>query len=175
MSEPTPYEVLGVAPTASADEIRRAYLALARASHPDLQRQDGRGAAEERMRRINAAWAILGDEARRRRYDEEWRRAVRAGTSRGASSGEFIPIVDDDTDYAAVLDDTPVSGTTVSRLLQVLPAALWIAGVPALVSGFVAGFPPLLALGVICLVLGGVAFVAVPALAVARSYQDDRS
>lgn len=59
-----PYEVLGVSPTASDDEIRRAYVALARRFHPDAN-PDG----EERMRAVNEAWAVLGDRQRRRDYD----------------------------------------------------------------------------------------------------------
>ncbi|MEJ5254262.1 MAG: J domain-containing protein [Acidimicrobiales bacterium] len=173
MTETDPYEVLGVAPTASPEEIRRAYLALARSWHPDLQPGEARVAAEERMRRINAAWAILGDEARRARFDRERERAAPPGPSHGGASPGFRPIAEDDTDYAALLDELPVTGSTIPRLVQVLPAMLCMAGVLALICGFVASFPPLLALGAIGVVAGLVAFVAVPALAVVRSYRDE--
>jgi hypothetical protein len=49
----TPYEVLGVPPTASAEEIRRAYLTLARRHHPDA------GGSTDEMRRLNEAWSAL--------------------------------------------------------------------------------------------------------------------
>jgi hypothetical protein len=49
----TPYEVLGVSPTASPAEIRRAYLTLARRHHPDA------GGDVDQMRRLNEAWAAL--------------------------------------------------------------------------------------------------------------------
>jgi curved DNA-binding protein CbpA len=59
----THYEVLGVAPTASAAEIKRAYRDQARRHHPDL------GGGDDTMERLNRAWATLGDPARRRAYD----------------------------------------------------------------------------------------------------------
>jgi molecular chaperone DnaJ len=49
-----PYAVLGVDPTADLADIRRAYLAQLRASHPDLR--PGDAAAEERTRDLNWAW-----------------------------------------------------------------------------------------------------------------------
>ncbi|HEX4820959.1 MAG TPA: J domain-containing protein [Acidimicrobiales bacterium] len=70
----TLYDVLGVVPTASADEVRRAYLSRARESHPDRYIDASatqRDAAEGRMREVNEAWRILGNPRRRRRYDLE--------------------------------------------------------------------------------------------------------
>jgi molecular chaperone DnaJ len=60
------YEVLGVGRTATADEIRRAYRTLARAHHPDVNRDDG---AEERFKEINEAYEVLSDADRRAAYD----------------------------------------------------------------------------------------------------------
>jgi DnaJ-domain-containing protein 1 len=70
----TLYDVLGVVPTAAADEVRRAYLARARESHPDRYVDASpaqRNAAEGRMREVNEAWRVLGNPRRRRRYDLE--------------------------------------------------------------------------------------------------------
>ncbi len=68
------YEVLGVQPTATAGELRRAYLERARTYHPDRYVDAGgrdRAEAERSMREVNEAWRVLGDPARRRRYDAE--------------------------------------------------------------------------------------------------------
>lgn len=63
-----PYKVLGVTRGASEDDIRRAYRRLAKENHPDLH--PGDKAAEERFKRINAAFAIVGDAEKRRQFDQ---------------------------------------------------------------------------------------------------------
>jgi DnaJ-class molecular chaperone len=61
------YPVLGVAKTASAADITKAYRKLAKKLHPDLN--PGDKAAEEKFKKITAAYDILGDEQKRGRYD----------------------------------------------------------------------------------------------------------
>ncbi len=69
------YEVLGVAPSASPEEIRRAYRHRARALHPDRQVDaahvsDNRADESVRaMQVLNEAWRVLGDRERRMAYD----------------------------------------------------------------------------------------------------------
>jgi DnaJ-class molecular chaperone len=63
----TPYEVLGVKPGASADEIRKAYRKLAKQFHPDLN--PGKPEAEARFKSISAAYDLLSDPEKRARYD----------------------------------------------------------------------------------------------------------
>jgi len=72
MAEPNFYELLGVSPTASLDEIKSAYRELVKRYHPDLfssEREKTR--ANEKLLQINQAYAVLGDPARRREYDEK--------------------------------------------------------------------------------------------------------
>lgn len=80
----TPYEVLGVAPTAGIDELKRAYRRLLRETHPDV------GGDAARFHAVQHAWAIVGDPEARARYDRTRvgapERAQR-GSSRSRSSG----------------------------------------------------------------------------------------
>jgi len=62
-----PYEILGVAKTATADDIRKAYRKLAKKLHPDLNPGDKR--AEEQFKEVAAANDLLSDPDKRRRFD----------------------------------------------------------------------------------------------------------
>lgn len=62
-----PYSVLGVAKDASQDDIRKAYRALVKKFHPDLN--PGNAEAEERFKEIGSAYEIVGDEDKRARFD----------------------------------------------------------------------------------------------------------
>ena len=62
-----PYETLGVEPNASQDDIRNAYRKAAKETHPDLN--PGQPEAERRFKEINAAYDIIGDADKRKRYD----------------------------------------------------------------------------------------------------------
>jgi curved DNA-binding protein CbpA len=66
-SERDYYAILGVAVTATDEEIKRAYRKLALQSHPDRNPGDRR--AEEGFKRISEAYAVLMDSTRRRDYD----------------------------------------------------------------------------------------------------------
>lgn len=62
-----PYRELGVSKGASQDEIKKAFRRLAKELHPD--QNPGDKAAEERFKRVTAAFDILGDAEKRARYD----------------------------------------------------------------------------------------------------------
>lgn len=62
-----PYQELGVSRTATADEIRKAFRKLAKANHPDTN--PGNKEAEERFKRVSAAFDIVGDPEKRKKFD----------------------------------------------------------------------------------------------------------
>jgi DnaJ-class molecular chaperone len=62
-----PYLELGVPRTAGADELRRAFRKLAKQYHPD--KNQGNKEAEERFKRVSAAFDLLGDEEKRKKFD----------------------------------------------------------------------------------------------------------
>lgn len=74
------YERLGVPAGSTQEQIRLAYLRMARANHPDTRDQQdpaGAGESQRAMVAINAAWFVLGDPDRRAAYDEELQRLDR--------------------------------------------------------------------------------------------------
>ncbi len=62
-----PYDVLGVKPDATEDEIRAAYRKLAKELHPDLNPGDRE--AEEKFKTVSVAYDLLGDAEKRARFD----------------------------------------------------------------------------------------------------------
>ena len=65
------YMTLGLTPDSSAEEIKKVYRKLAMQYHPD--RNGGNPESEDRLKEINGAYQILGDEEKRRRYDLQYR------------------------------------------------------------------------------------------------------
>jgi curved DNA-binding protein CbpA len=66
-SERDYYEVLGIAPSASTEEIREAYHKRAFQCHPDRHQESEE--ANKKMQQLNEAYAILSDPIKRREYD----------------------------------------------------------------------------------------------------------
>jgi curved DNA-binding protein len=85
------YSTLGVAKTATEKEIKQAYRKLARKHHPDVNPTDK--SAESRFKELNEAYEVLGDPAKRKKYDElgaNWRAYEQAGAG-GAGGQGFNP------------------------------------------------------------------------------------
>lgn len=82
-----PYQELGVSRSASADEIRKAFRKLAKAHHPDTN--PGNKASEERFKRVSAAFDILGDAEKKKKFDAGEIDADGRETFRGQAGGPF--------------------------------------------------------------------------------------
>lgn len=80
------YDVLGVKPDASADEIKSAYRKLARKFHPDVSKEKN---AEERFKDINEAFEALREPERRAAYDQARAGGFRAGDEFRPGGGGF--------------------------------------------------------------------------------------
>jgi len=77
------YAVLGVPESASAKDVKAAYRKLSRQLHPDAN--PGDASAEERFKEVSAAYDVLGDETKRKEYDEVRRLGPMAGAGLGGA------------------------------------------------------------------------------------------
>jgi curved DNA-binding protein len=82
------YDILGVARTASADEIKSAYRKLARKLHPDATKNDPK--STERFKEVQEAYEVLSDETKRRNYNDFGHAGVGA-TPGGEQAGGADP------------------------------------------------------------------------------------
>lgn len=162
----THYEVLGVDPSATTEEIRAAYLRLARALHPDTAEPGAEGASVD-IAQVNAAWEVLRDAEARTRYDRE------VGIQRRY---QFVPIDPDDPDddwfrYAPDVGDprTAPGG-------KVLAIPLVAAAVAVLLIGawLVVGHPGLLVAAIVGGAVSAIGFVVAPMVAMARAARYER-
>lgn len=183
MTSVTLYDVLGVRPTATTAEIRAAYLVSARSAHPDVAGAGG----EDRMRDVNAAWSVLGDDEARRLYDLtlDDRNATRStnANSRSTSSPStskvsrpqdrpFVPfhtVDEDDDDEWRYADDTTDPATAPSAGLQFTPILTVLGGVLLVIAGLVLRAAPIAAVGGVVILLGLVAFLLVPLAVMAKA------
>jgi hypothetical protein len=176
------YEILGVDPSASMAEIRRSYLRLARESHPDRHAgsETARLEAEQRMRRINAAWAVLGDVDERSAYDRERLRG-QARAPFTASTNEPVaeprPWQPYDTGPAPGFDeddDRPITDSALPSWLKTGPALGVLFGIAAILVGSLVGVTAVFELGVVMMIVSAVMFAAAPLVALSLSRSQDR-
>ena len=83
------YEVLGVSRSADASAIKKAYRKLAKKYHPDSNVGDA--SAAEHFKEVNEAYDVLGDEKKRKLYDQYGHAAFEEGFGQGANgySGSY--------------------------------------------------------------------------------------
>lgn len=173
------YDELGVAPQASPVEIRRAYLALARRFHPDQLHGASaadRAQAAARMARVNAAWTVLSDPAKRAAYDATRSGGAAAGPGYVRDVGDtwqpFDPAAEDID--PRLFDDTPTGAPTLRRGLTFLPAAFAVAGVVLLILGMMIGLGGLVLVGLALVVGSALSFLLLPLVALLNSSRADR-
>ena len=143
MSAATHYEVLGISPLASTDEVRKAYLGRARLLHPDL----AQGLPPERsaqmaraMQDVNEAWRVLRVPTSRAAYDDRvaGRATVtpRPNGARPAGWGDAQPVGWGDAD----LDPTPYHQRPAGMIdpgVSIVRSLPWIAALVVLGAIFV--------------------------------------
>lgn len=80
------YKILGVEKNASKEELKKAYKTLAKKYHPDLNKNDKD--AESKFKEINEAISVLGDDEKRKMYDQYGEDAFKQGGGPGQGYGQ---------------------------------------------------------------------------------------
>jgi hypothetical protein len=176
----THYEVLGVAEDTSAADLRRAYVALARRHHPDFYANSAPGRrleAERRMRAINEAWSVLGDEDRRQAYDRSQGRLAPDGEDEEGRGFEAFDSGDDDIDPRDLPDEPyrrdPAQETLLRRAATLAPVVSFGLAILLGALGLVLGQVTLLALAGAAFIAACLGFVVAPLLALSRASRND--
>lgn len=161
------YEVLGVAPSAPAADVRQAYVELARRHHPD---RPGGDAAT--MRAVNAAWATLGDPVRRAQYDL----TLRAPTTPLPAATEPANQSTDEEDLLADLaDDSPLGGRVVlPRWISLVPVATFGLSIGSFGLGLLFASAPALGAAVALFLASCAMFMVAPFVALSSSRRRNR-
>lgn len=160
------YQLLGVAPHASHDEIRRAYRALAQVHHPDANPD----AANAAMVDINAAWDVLGDADRRREYD----RAIGTTPRPAVFVDEDADDADDDP-LAHLRDDPdgPPPRRRPSDLLLFVPVVLLLTALATFAYAVMSESAGLRTVAILLAPVTAASFVAAPLFMMMRARSRD--
>ncbi len=168
----THYERLEVSVDATHEEIRRAYHRQARRHHPDSHSGAGREIVEEahrRMEAVNAAWAVLGDPARRRAYDAEIGLRPPPPSSsapqKDGPAGVYPEWFEPDDTPAAHLEEDPVDASRrrgPADIFVFVPVGLVALAVGLFAMSMVTQSPGLYAGSLVLVPVAFVAFVATP-------------
>ncbi len=181
----THYELLGLPPHASQDEIRAAYRALARRHHPDTQHDVDPATADrsrQTMAALNGAWAVLGDPARRRAYDAELDGRAGPGAGRpaparpmGATGNGNRPAWDwqpfEDVEDPEDLDDQPYGDPRPRRpadSMVMAPVLLVLFAIGLFFFSTMVQSAGLRTLAILLLPVAGVGFIAAPLFVMIR-------
>ena len=167
-----PYAVLGVSRDAPVEEIRQAYLSLARRTHPDV-RGDSPEAAEQ-MRRANLAWEMLSDAGSRAAIDRRLAQPPPSAPRGSATPArERAPRPGDDDDGFGLddldVDDRPMTGGDLPGWMRLGAPAAFVIGIFAVIGGVMAGGFVLVRLGLLALGLSVLLFVLSPFVVLVRS------
>ena len=193
--------MLGASPNADAEELRRAFVAMARRFHPDRHigaQPSVRREAEQRMRQITEAWAVLGDRERRRRYDLGLGdRLPRSGSAGSAGSGAATPAAGrpsgpgsgptggTDTSagqggasppaaerdwraYASPGADAGSGRSLLAQMLLLSPVLLLFAAGMLGLVGMIVGWPPFFGFALVCVIGAATGFFMLPIWAMTR-------
>ena len=166
-----PYAVLGVARDAPVSEIKQAYVALARSTHPDVRGDDPDAA--EQMRRINLAWEMLSNADSRADIDRRLRppsaspglRREPAAEPAARPCQDDFDIGHDDFDG----DDRPLTGGSLPGWMRAGAPLAFVAGIFGVIFGVLAGGFVLVRLGLLLLGLSALLFLLSPFVVLTRS------
>lgn len=168
------YQVLGVSPHATHEEIQRAYRRLARTHHPDANpSRSGTAEAPATMVAINAAWEVLGDPAKRQAYDWAIGTTPRPRFTAGSTVDDDLA---DEDDPLAHLRDEPEgpSRQRPSDLLVAIPVLLFVVALGMFVLSAMSESAALRTASLMLVPVDIAAFVAAPLFMMLRARDRDR-
>jgi hypothetical protein len=164
----THYDLLGVAPDATAEEIQRAYRLLALRHHPDVAPD----ADQAVMAAINGAWSVLSDPASRRTYDAGLGRPESPARPAPPPSSGWRPLDEDEDDIDPEdLSDDPYSPVErrPSDVLVMTPVLLVLGAVGLFFFSIMSGSDALRTFSMLLVPISGLGFVMAPLIVMLRS------